>query len=109
MYKTVFFACLVLSVFSCSKEKMNEAPRSITYKDGAYKAASSIKDDWGGTAEVEIRVTDGKITECVFFSYEKDGSPKTKITEKPTASLKMQDFIKLPKLQFYELKATEKN
>lgn len=95
MYKTVFFACLVLSVFSCSKEKMRETPRSITYKDGAYKAASSIKDDWGGTAEVEIRVTDGKITECVFFSYEKDGSLKDENYGKTDGIIKNAGLYKI--------------
>lgn len=72
--KIVLFVCALL-LFSCAKkETVQETP--ICYVDGVYKATSSIKDDWGGSAEVEIVVKDGKIASCVFASYQEDGKLK---------------------------------
>lgn len=53
-----------------------ETKKSIKYKDGVYKSFANIKDDWGGTAEVEIKIEEGKIVECTFLSYEKNGNLK---------------------------------
>ena len=54
-----------------------QAPQAaVRYADGTYKAVSGIKDDWGGSAEITITVTGGKITACEFLSYEKDGTLK---------------------------------
>ncbi|AIN94665.1 FMN-binding protein [Treponema putidum] len=72
-YKIIFFALCVICIFSCSK---TETKKSIKYKDGVYTALSSIKDDWGGTAEVKIKIEEGKIVECTFLSYEKNGNLK---------------------------------
>jgi len=62
-------------LFSCTKKEETQEC-SIRYIDGIYKATSSIKDEWGGSAEVEIVVKDGRITSCVFTSYEEDGKLK---------------------------------
>lgn len=72
--KIILFLC-VLFLFSCAK-KETKRETSVCYVDGVYKATSSIKDDWGGSAEVEIVVKDGKITSCVFASYQEDGKLK---------------------------------
>ncbi|UTY33549.1 FMN-binding protein [Treponema putidum] len=72
-YKIIFFALCVICIFSCSK---TETKKSIKYKDGVYKSFANIKDDWGGTAEVEIKIEEGKIVECTFLSYEKNGNLK---------------------------------
>jgi len=61
---------LSFALFSCAKK---DVP---TYIDGNYTATPSIKDNWGGSAKVEIIVKDGKIVSCKFESYEKDGKLK---------------------------------
>ena len=72
-YKIILVALCFICIFSCSK---TETKKSVKYKDGVYKSLANIKDDWGGTAEVEIKIEDGKIVECTFLSYEKNGNLK---------------------------------
>lgn len=72
-YKSILFVIFIICIFSCSK---TEPKKPVTYKDGVYKALSNLQDDWGGTAEVEIKIENGKITECTFLSYEKNGNLK---------------------------------
>ena len=72
-YKIILAALCFICIFSCSK---TETKKSIKYKDGVYKSFANIKDDWGGTAEVEIKIEEGKIVECTFLSYEKNGNLK---------------------------------
>lgn len=72
-YKIILVALCFICIFSCSK---TETKKSIKYKDGVYKSFANIKDDWGGTAEVEIKIKEGKIVECTFLSYEKNGNLK---------------------------------
>ena len=72
-YKIILVALCFICIFSCSK---TETKKSIKYKDGVYKSFANIKDDWGGTAEVEIKIEEGKIVECTFLSYEKNGKLK---------------------------------
>ena len=72
-YKIILTALCFICIFSCSK---TETKKSIKYKDGVYKSFANIKDDWGGTAEVEIKIEEGKIVECTFLSYEKNGKLK---------------------------------
>ncbi|UTC76197.1 FMN-binding protein [Treponema sp. OMZ 792] len=72
-YKIILAALCVTCIFSCSKP---ETKKTVKYKDGVYKALSGLKDDWGGTAEVEIKVENNKIVECTFLSYEKNGNLK---------------------------------
>ena len=84
----VFTVTLALAAFcfaGCSKnegaaqqtgQSAQETQTAVRYKDGVYKAVSGIKDDCGGNAEVTITVKDGKITDCEFLSYEKDGTLK---------------------------------
>ncbi|MFC2616224.1 MAG: FMN-binding protein [Treponema sp.] len=84
----IFTITLALAAFcfaGCSKnegtaqqvgQSVQETQTAVRYKDGVYKAVSGIKDDWGGNAEVTITIKDGKITDCEFLSYEKDGTLK---------------------------------
>ena len=64
------------------KEPMQTASESAAgtssrrYADGTYTALSSIKDDWGGSAEVTVTIKDDRITGCTFVSYEKNGAVK---------------------------------
>lgn len=75
---TVFTAIACTFISSCEKKeksiKKEEVP--IVYIDGNYSARSTIKDDWGGDAEITIIVKNGKIAECLFLGYEKDGTLK---------------------------------
>ncbi|MGP1416043.1 MAG: FMN-binding protein [Treponema sp.] len=71
----ILFVSLVF-LFSCTKKEEAVNESSNYYIDGTYKATSSIKDEWGGTATVEIVVRDGRITSCIFTSYEEDGKLK---------------------------------
>ena len=64
------------------QEPVQTAPDSAAdtssrrYADGTYTALSSIKDDWGGSAEVTVTIKDDRITGCTFVSYEKNGAVK---------------------------------
>ena len=71
----ILFLCVIF-IFSCAKKEDAQEESDITYIDGTYKATSSIKDEWGGSAEVEIVVKDGKIVSCIFTSYEENGKLK---------------------------------
>ena len=73
---TIGLALAAFCFAGCSKNDEGTAQTIVRYKDGTYKAVSGIKDDWGGYAEVTITVKDGKITDCEFLSYEKDGTLK---------------------------------
>lgn len=68
--RLLFAIMLSFAFFSCTK---NDVP---TYIDGKYSAVPTIKDDWGGSAKVELVVKDGKIVSCTFDSYDKDGKLK---------------------------------
>jgi len=73
----LLFAVLAISHFfySCKKDEAS-GNEKITYKDGKYVATSSIKDDWGGEAKLEMEVKDGKIVSCTFTSYDNTGKIK---------------------------------
>jgi major membrane immunogen (membrane-anchored lipoprotein) len=61
----VFFAALVLSA-SCAKQ---------SYRDGVYTARSG-PDDTGAWGEITITIEDGRVTDCGFLTFQKDGSVK---------------------------------
>ena len=75
------FVCIFFA-FSCEKKEDKDKntnstqTNSIAYVDGKYEAIPSIKDDWGGSAKVELTIKGGKITSCAFYSYEADGKLK---------------------------------
>lgn len=76
--KKYFILLFVFAIFlfSCAKKEESVKEDLIRYIDGTYTATASIKDDWGGSAEVEIVVKDGRITSCIFSSYEENGKLK---------------------------------
>ena len=79
---TIGLALAAFCFAGCNKNKDaaqqsgQSVQAAVRYKDGVYKAISGIKDDWGGNAEVTITVKDGKIIDCEFLSYGKDGTIK---------------------------------
>lgn len=101
-YKIILTALCFICIFSCSK---TEPKKSIKYKDGVYKSFANIKDDWGGTAEVEIKIEEGKIVECTFLSYEKNGNLKGSEYGKVDGVIKNMGLYKIA--QASVLKAAE--
>ena len=100
----VFTVTLALAAFcfaGCSKNEGaaqqtgQPAQAAVRYKDGVYKAVSGIKDDWGGYAEVTITVKDGKIVDCEFLSYEKDGTLKDEDYGKTDGVIKNAGLYKI--------------
>lgn len=73
----LLLAILAVSQFfySCKKDEAS-GDAKIAYKDGMYQAVSSVKDDWGGEARLEMEVKDGKIVSCTFISYDEAGKVK---------------------------------
>ncbi|MBR1862559.1 MAG: FMN-binding protein [Ruminococcus sp.] len=71
---------------------------STTYKDGTYKAKSAeyVSDDGtedgNGYGEVEITITDGKISDVKFLTYELDGTLKDEEYGKENGEIKNKDF-----------------
>lgn len=55
---------------------------SATYKDGTYEGKSSVyesedgTDDGNGYGVVTLTIADGKIADCVYKTYEIDGTEK---------------------------------
>ena len=55
---------------------------STTYKDGTYEGKSSVfqnddgTDDGNGYGVVTLTITDGKISDCIYKTYEVDGTEK---------------------------------
>lgn len=100
----IFTVTLALAAFcfaGCSKNEGaaqqtgQPAQAAVRYKDGVYKAVSGIKDDWGGYAEVTITVKDGKIVDCEFLSYEKDGTLKDEDYGKTDGVIKNAGLYKI--------------
>lgn len=56
--------------------------KEVTYADGTYEAQSSVfenddgSDDGNGYGVVKLTITDGKISDCEFKTYETDGTEK---------------------------------
>ena len=101
-YKIILAALCFICIFSCSK---TETKKSIKYKNGVYKSFANIKDDWGGTAEVEIKIEEGKIVECTFLSYEKNGNLKGSEYGKVDGVIKNVGLYKIAQASI--LRATE--
>ena len=80
MKRQILFLSTMLAIFcilfSCKKKEETSSHVDITYKDGKYEAMSSVKDDWGGEAKLEMEVKNGKIIWCVFTSYDDEGKVK---------------------------------
>ena len=87
--KTVISLVLMLSLTLLSGCKSN--PSQTSYKDGTYHAASS-PDDNGAYGEVTITVKNGKITDCEYVTWQKDGTKKDENYGKVNGEISNQDF-----------------
>ncbi|AEF85871.1 15 kDa lipoprotein [Treponema primitia ZAS-2] len=84
--KKIFFIIVLcgaaLLFFSCSK---------TAYKDGTYRGKSAL-DDTGAWGEIALTLRDGKVTDCVFITHQKDGSIKDENYGKVNGEISNQDF-----------------
>jgi major membrane immunogen (membrane-anchored lipoprotein) len=61
------------------------------YKDGVYSGRSSA-DDLGAYGEVTITVSGGEITDCLFLTWQKDGSIKDEQYGKVNGAIANVDY-----------------
>ncbi len=84
-------------LFGCGSSK------NVSYTDGTYTGQSqvhegeSIDDDSSGSAGdgygvVEITITDGKISDCTYQTYETDGTLKDSEYGKKSGEVANQDY-----------------
>ncbi len=72
--------------------------KSVSYKDGTYEAQSSVyenddgTDDGNGYGVVSVTIKDGKITDCTFTTYEKDGTLKDEEYGKEDGRIANKDY-----------------
>jgi major membrane immunogen (membrane-anchored lipoprotein) len=64
---------------------------NASYKDGVY-AGVSAKDDRGAYGEVSITITNGKIADCAFVTWQKDGTIKDENYGKVGGQISNQDY-----------------
>ena len=87
----IFLLAAVLLLTACG---------NVSYKDGTYTSQSapyeSFEDDGedlgNGYGEVTITIKDGKITDCVFNTYELDGTLKDEDYGKVDGEIKNEAF-----------------
>lgn len=65
--------------------------RDIVYKDGTYIGKSG-EDDNGAYGEATITVEGGKITDCEYVTWQKDGTVKDENYGKVNGEISNQDY-----------------
>lgn len=71
---------------------------STAYKDGTYEGKSSVfqnddgTDDGNGYGVVTITITDGKISDCTYKTYEVDGTEKGEDYGKEDGRIANKDY-----------------
>ena len=72
--------------------------KKVSYKDGTYETQSSVfenddgTDDGNGYGVVSLTITDGKISDCSFLTYEKDGTLKDEEYGKEDGRIANKDY-----------------
>ena len=61
------------------------------YEDGVYTGKSG-PDDRGAWGEVTVTITDGRVSDCRFVTYQKDGAVKGEDYGKVNGVISNQDF-----------------
>ncbi|MDR0629772.1 MAG: FMN-binding protein [Treponema sp.] len=82
---TLLFIGILLTMFGiagCNK---------VSYRDGTYTGTSSL-DDTGAYGEVSLTVAEGKIRQCRFVTWQKDGTIKDEHYGKINGEISNQDF-----------------
>jgi major membrane immunogen (membrane-anchored lipoprotein) len=65
--------------------------RTAAYRDGVY-AGRSGADDTGAYGEVSITIAEGRIAECRFVTWQKDGSVKDENYGKVNGEISNPDY-----------------
>jgi major membrane immunogen (membrane-anchored lipoprotein) len=78
----LFVICYLVVVVSCAK---------ASYKDGVYTGISS-PDDTGAYGEARLTVSGGRVTDCRFVTWQKDGSVKDENYGKVNGEISNVDF-----------------
>ena len=81
---TLVFTLLLLSGCKDSSDNIN-------YKDGTYTGKSS-EDDGGAYGEATITITENKITDCKYVTWQKDGTIKDENYGKVNDTISNQDY-----------------
>lgn len=88
--------CVCGLLTGCGGKKKN-----VSYKDGVYTARSEVReevegesedDEGAGYGEVTLTITDGKISDAEFITYEVDGTVKDENYGKKQGSVANRDF-----------------
>ncbi|MDR3200954.1 MAG: FMN-binding protein [Spirochaetales bacterium] len=79
---------IVLSFAGCA---------AAAYTDGEYTGISG-KDDKGAYGEVTITIKDGKVADCRFVTYQKDGTIKGENYGKVNGTISNQDYYEKAQL-----------
>ncbi|MDR2393192.1 MAG: FMN-binding protein [Treponema sp.] len=88
---TFLFITLILGAFGisgCGKE---------IYRDGTYTGTSSL-DDTGAYGEVHLTIAAGKIRQCRFVTWQKNGTIKDEDYGKVNGEISNQDFYEKAQL-----------
>jgi major membrane immunogen (membrane-anchored lipoprotein) len=82
MNKKALYLCVVLSIILILPVLMSGCggAASVSVSDGAYQdgtyTGESSKDDKGAYGEVTITIEGGKVTDCSYVTWQKDGTIK---------------------------------
>ncbi|MEY8352696.1 FMN-binding protein [Lachnospiraceae bacterium 54-53] len=82
-----FALIFMLTVLSGCKGGSDNA----VLKDGTYSGMSS-EDDKGAYGEATVTVADGKITDCEYVTWQKDGTVKDENYGKVNGDISNQDY-----------------
>ena len=72
--------------------------KKVSYKDGTYETQSSVCENGDGTDDgnvygvVSLTISDGKISDCSFLTYEKDGTLKDEEYGKEDGRIANKDY-----------------
>jgi major membrane immunogen (membrane-anchored lipoprotein) len=82
MKKILLLSTIALLFLSCAK---------TVYQDGVYTGKSGADDD-GAWGEVTLTIQNGKISDCVFITMQKDGTIKADDYGKINGDISNRDY-----------------
>jgi major membrane immunogen (membrane-anchored lipoprotein) len=93
----VLLIVTTIAVASCGGGSGGVGADISVLEDGTYHGESS-KDDKGAYGDVTFTVADGKVTDCTYVTYEKDGGIKDEAYGKVNGEISNPDFYKKAQL-----------
>jgi len=98
MKKTIILAA-ILAAAACMLAGCGEtSKKAAAYKDGTYEAKSSVftnddgTEDGNGYGVVTLTIKDGKIADCVYQTFEVDGTLKDENYGKQNGEIANRDY-----------------